>query len=156
MTRVSLGHVKRSRRSSLDLLELFLQFIGIISVSLYSFFFGFLLHCLSKVNFLFIIIKVRKLEYGAELTLNLLTRGRGLTFPLIRKIDSGEGIRRVLNPRQLIRQQLQRVAILPVIGLQEVAIGPLLRVLPLMPPHQTLQARRLRRGPPCHTGSDGH
>jgi hypothetical protein len=39
---------------------------------------GFLLHCLSKVDFLFIIIKVCKLEYGAELTLNLLTRGRGL------------------------------------------------------------------------------
>ena len=99
MTYSSLRCATRFRRSALDDSELLLQFVGVISVPFYPFFFGFLLHCLSKVDFLFIIIKVRKLEYGAELTLNLLTRGRGLAFPLVRKIDSGEGIRRLLNPR---------------------------------------------------------
>ena len=148
MTRVSLRCAKRACRFALDCSEFFLQFVGIISVPLYSFFFGFLLYCLPKVDLLFIIIKVCKLEYGTELTLNLLARCRRLAFPLVSKIDGVEDIRRLLDPRQFICQQLQRLAILPVIGHQDVAIGPILRVLPLMPPHQTLQARRLWRGPP--------
>jgi hypothetical protein len=80
-----------------------LQFVGVISISLYPFFFGFLLHSLSKIDFLFIVIKVRKFENGTELTLNVLTRFCGLAFPLVSKIDGRERIRRLLDPRQLIR-----------------------------------------------------
>ena len=59
---------------------------------------------LLKANFLFVVIKMRELQYGAKLALDLCTCFCGLAFPLVRKFYGGEGICRLLELRHGISE----------------------------------------------------
>ena len=61
--------------------------------------------------------------------------------------DSGQYISRVLYLGKFIRQHLQRLAIFPVVGHQHFSVCRILCLLPMMSPHETLQARSLGRCP---------
>ena len=79
-----------------------------------------------------------KFQSRLKLTVPLLPNLCRVLLGLIGKVDLRQRIRRVLYLEQCIRQRLERLAILPIVGHQHVAVSRFLGVLPLMSPHETL------------------
>jgi hypothetical protein len=93
---------------------------------------------LVKTNFLFVITEMSALEDRLKLTVHFLANLWHVLLGLMDKIDLRQRLCRVLDLRQRIRQHLERVTILPVVGDQPFAVVRLLGLFPLMSPHEAL------------------
>ena len=93
---------------------------------------------LVKANFLFVITEMSELEDSIKLTVHFLANLCHVLLGLMDKIDLRQRLRRVLDLRKRIRQRLERLTILPVVGYQQFAVVRLLGLFPLMSPHEAL------------------
>ena len=79
-----------------------------------------------------------KFQNRLKLTVHLLPNLCRVLLGLIGKVDLRQRIRRWLYLEQCICQCLERLAILPIVGHQHVAVLRFPSVLPLMSPHKAL------------------
>jgi hypothetical protein len=81
---------------------------------------------------------MRKFENFFKLAVYLLSCLRDWLVMLVRIIHSGQHIPRVLYSSKFINEQLQPLAIFPVVRHQYVSVCHILCLLPMMPPHEAL------------------
>jgi len=81
---------------------------------------------------------MRKLENLFKLAVDLLPGLRDWLVRLVRILHTGQHTPRVLHARKFINEQLQYVAIFPVVRHQHISVCRLLCVLPMMPPYEAL------------------
>src|SRR6266487_5810992 len=88
-------------------------------------------YILPETNFLFIIVKVSKLEDRTKLAMYFFAHFCSWLFTFISKINLRQCIWCVLYLGKLIHQQLQRLAILLVVSHQHFSVCCILGLLPM-------------------------
>src|SRR5262245_51703839 len=93
-------------------------------------------------------MKMRKLHNSPELARYVLSYSREARLLWVNKVNFRHRIRSMVYRGQCLEHYSRGLTILAVVAFQELPVLRLLRLLPLMSPHQALQSRGIGRCPP--------